>query len=100
MSIRGCFMARRSPRWLLPTPPPPPHVTPVFFYGPPTPPLATANPVAATIAGDKQQLLAELTLLAREANYVPFTVEEKILRLEDIEEFKRPNEHFFSFAQV
>ena len=62
--------------------------------------MAIAKPVVATVSGDKQQLFAELSLLAQEANYVPFTVEEQFFRLADIEDFRRRGGHFHSFAQV
>jgi hypothetical protein len=76
------------------------HVDERLFWGSPIPPVAIAKPVVATMAGDKPQLLAELLLLVREANFVPLMVEERVFRLEDIEDFRRRSGPFESFAQV
>lgn len=76
------------------------HADPRWFWGSPIPPAPGNTLRKLPVTGDLQLLLAELSVLVSDENYVPFQVPIKVFRKEDVDDFRRGYEHFYSFAQV
>jgi len=100
--------------WLTPIPPPfsdgpthfdeiatiTRHADPRWYWGSPVPPIAGNTLRTLPVAGDLPALLQELSVLLRDENFVPFRVDNKLFRKEDVDDFRRGYDHFCSFAQV
>lgn len=100
--------------WLTPIPPPfsdgpthfdeiaaiTRHADPRWYWGSPVPPVAGNTVRTLSIAGDVPALLQRLSVLLCDENFVPFRVDDKLFRKEDVDEFRRGYDHFCSFAQV
>jgi hypothetical protein len=76
------------------------HADPRSFWGSPIPPVAGIVPRSLPISGNQQSLIADLSVLVCDDNFVPFHVHDKVFRKGDVDDFRRALDHFYSFAQV
>src|SRR6267142_4082121 len=93
--------------WLTPIPPPfsdgpthfdeiatiTRHADPRWYWGSPVPPIAGNTLRTLPVAGDLPALLQELSVLLRYENFVPFRVDDKLFRKEDVDDFPQGCDH-------
>ncbi len=76
------------------------YADPRWFWGSPIPPVAGNTLRTLPVTGDLPALIAELSVLVNDDNYVPFRVHDRVFRKEDVDDFRRGDGHFYSFAQL